>query len=117
MSTFYILRTPGYDHVVEPDVRAFARYGKVYLVVLGSDEMCIRDSYIAILFTTFLTKTYFKDPGPVDQTVLLPLGSRLPELISGTRVSLGVILGIVIVAFLNHVMRRTCLLYTSLALT
>ncbi|HOB89463.1 MAG: ABC transporter permease [Bacillota bacterium] len=80
---------------------------------LGAHEVIttIMLNYIAILFTTFLTKTYFKDPGPVDQTVLLPLGSRLPELISGTRVSLGVILGIVIVAFLNHVMRRTVLGY------
>ncbi len=30
-------------------------------------------NYIATLLTTFLVKTYFRDPGPVDQTVLLPL--------------------------------------------
>ncbi len=68
-------------------------------------------NYIATLLTTFLVKTYFRDPGPVDQTVLLPLGSRLPEIIPGTRVSLGIVIGILAVALLNYVIRRTVLGY------
>ena len=57
---------------------------------LGAHEVIttIMLNYVATFLTTFLVKTYFKDPGPVDQTVLLPPGSRLPELIPGTRVSL-----------------------------
>jgi len=80
---------------------------------LGAHEVIttIMLNYVATFLTTFLVKTYFKDPGPVDQTVLLPMGSRLPELIRGTRVSLGIVLGIVAVALLNHVMRRSVLGY------
>ena len=80
---------------------------------LGAHEVIttIMLNYVATFLTTFLVKTYFKDPGPVDQTVLLPPGSRLPELIPGTRVSLGIILGIVAVALLNHVIRRSVLGY------
>ena len=80
---------------------------------LGAHEVIttIMLNYVATFLTTFLVKAYFKDPGPVDQTVLLPPGSRLPELIPGTRVSLGIILGIVAVALLNHVIRRSVLGY------
>lgn len=80
---------------------------------LGAHEVIttIMLNYVATFLTTFLVKTYFKDPGPVDQTVLLPPGSRLPELIPGTRVSLGIILGIAVVALLNYVMRRSVLGY------
>lgn len=80
---------------------------------IGAHEVIttIMLNYIATLLTTFLVKTYFRDPGPVDQTVLLPLGSRLPEIIPGTRVSLGIVIGILAVALLNYVIRRTVLGY------
>ncbi len=80
---------------------------------LGAHEVIttIMLNYVATFLTTFLVKTYFKDPGPVDQTVLLPSGSRLPELIPGTRVSLGIVLGIAAVALLNHIMKRSVLGY------
>lgn len=80
---------------------------------IGAHEVVttIMLNYIAISLTTFLVKTYFRDPGPVDQTVLLPLGSRLPELVPGTRVSLGIVIGILAVALLDRVMRRSVLGY------
>ncbi len=80
---------------------------------IGAHEVIttIMLNYVAIFLTTFLVKTYFRDPGPVDQTVLLPMGSRLPELVPGTRVSLGVVIGILAVAFLDHVIRRSVLGY------
>lgn len=80
---------------------------------LGAHEVIttIMLNYVATFLTTFLVKTYFRDPGPVDQTVLLPLGSRLPELIPGTRVSLGVIIGVLAVALLNQVVRSSVLGY------
>jgi ABC-type uncharacterized transport system permease subunit len=80
---------------------------------LGAHEVIttIMLNYVAISLTTFLVKNYFRDPGPVDQTVLLPPGSRLPELVPGTRVSLGVVIGILAVALLDHVIRRSVLGY------
>ena len=50
---------------------------------IGAHEVIttIMLNYIAISLTTFMVKAYFRDPGPVDQTVLLPPGSRLPELV------------------------------------
>ncbi|MDI7246084.1 MAG: hypothetical protein QME92_01220 [Bacillota bacterium] len=57
-------------------------------------------SYVGALLTTFLVKTYLKEPGPVDQTPFLPVDARLPELIAGTRVSWGIVLGVVPAALL-----------------
>ncbi len=66
---------------------------------------------IAVLGTSYLTASYFKEPGPVDQTARIPEGSRMPELISGTDISLDFAVGILVVAFIAWFFRRTSLGY------
>ncbi|MFS8523775.1 MAG: ABC transporter permease, partial [Limnochordales bacterium] len=64
-------------------------------------------NYVAILLTTHLVKQYFKAPGPVDQTALIPAHARLPELIAGTRLTWAVVIGVVLVAAVDWLLRRT----------
>lgn len=66
---------------------------------------------IAILGTTHLTATYFKAPGPVDQTMRLPVESRMPEIFPGTGIGYGILIGIGVVALINWLFRRTSLGY------
>lgn len=80
---------------------------------LGAHEVIttIMLNYVGILLTTFLVKTYLKEPGPVDQTPVLPVGARLPELIPGTRVSWGIVLGVAAVVAVDYILRRTSVGY------
>lgn len=64
-------------------------------------------NYIAILLTTFLVGTYFKAPGPVAQTELIPAEARLPELIETTRLTWAIVIAVVLVAGVDFVLRRT----------
>ena len=64
-------------------------------------------NYVAILLTTFLVKAYFKAPGPVDQTALIPLHARLPELIAGTRLTWALVIGVALAAAVDWLLRRT----------
>jgi simple sugar transport system permease protein len=66
---------------------------------------------IAILGTTHLTATYFKAPGPVDQTMRLPVESRMPEIIAGTGIGYGILIGILVVALISWLFGRTSLGY------
>ncbi|HHY31485.1 MAG TPA: ABC transporter permease [Firmicutes bacterium] len=80
---------------------------------LGAHEVIttIMLNYVGTFLTTFLVKTYLKEPGPVDQTPVLPVGARLPELIPGTRVSWGIVLGLVVVIVIDYILRRTSVGY------
>ncbi|MBC7082650.1 MAG: ABC transporter permease [Firmicutes bacterium] len=80
---------------------------------LGAHEVIttIMLNYVGVFLTTFLVKTYLKEPGPVDQTPLLPVGARLPELIPGTRVSWGIVLGVAAVMAVDYILRRTSVGY------
>lgn len=80
---------------------------------LGAHEVIttIMLNYVGVFLTTFLVKTYLKEPGPVDQTPLLPVGARLPELIPGTRVSWGIVLGVASVMAVDYILRRTSVGY------
>lgn len=64
-------------------------------------------NYVATLLTTFLVKAYFKAPGPVDQTALIPLHARLPELIAGTRLTWALVIGVALAAAVDWLLRRT----------
>lgn len=66
-------------------------------------------NYVATLLTTYLVKAYFKAPGPVDQTALIPQHARLPELIVGTRLTWAIIIAIVLVAIVDWLLKRTSL--------
>ncbi|MGE5584832.1 MAG: ABC transporter permease [Bacillota bacterium] len=80
---------------------------------LGAHEVIttIMLNYVGALLTTFLVKTYLKEPGPVDQTPLLPADARLPDLIAGTRVSWGIILGVAAVIAVDYILKRTSVGY------
>lgn len=64
-------------------------------------------NYVATLLTTFLVKMYFKAPGPVDQTALIPQHARLPELVTGTRLTWALVIAVGLVAVVDWLLRRT----------
>jgi simple sugar transport system permease protein len=72
-------------------------------------------NYIGILGTTFLLKNYFKESGPVDQTVMVPEAARMRELIPYTRLTWAIILGVIIVFLIDYLLRSTSLGYDIMA--
>lgn len=66
-------------------------------------------NYVATLLTTYLVKTYFKAPGPVDQTALIPAHARLSELIPGTRLTWAIVIAMVLAGLVDWLLRRTSL--------
>ncbi len=68
-------------------------------------------NYIGILTTTLLLKSYFKEPGPVDQTAMIPEAARLPELVPYTRLTWGIFIGIGIVILIDALFKKTSLGY------
>lgn len=77
----------------------------------GAHEMIttIMFNYMAILLTTYLVKTYFKAPGPLDQTVVIPAAARLPELVVTTRLTWALVIALIFVVSADFVLRRTTL--------
>lgn len=75
----------------------------------GAHEMIttIMFNYIGTLLTTYLVKAYFKAPGPLDQTAVIPAAARLPELIVTTRLTWSLLIALLLVAVLDFVLRRT----------
>jgi len=68
-------------------------------------------NYIGILTTTFLLRNYFKEPGPIDQTPMIPIAARLAELIPDTRLTWAIFLGIAVIIFIDLLFKRTSLGY------
>jgi simple sugar transport system permease protein len=68
-------------------------------------------NYIGIFATTFLLRAYFKEPGPIDQTRMIPEAARLGELIPYTRLTWAIFLGIAVVVLLDLFFRKTALGY------
>ncbi|AZR72051.1 hypothetical protein BBF96_00755 [Anoxybacter fermentans] len=68
-------------------------------------------NYIGILATTFLLKNYFKEPGPVDQTALIPEAARLTELIPYTRLTWAIFLGVFVIIIIDLLFKKTSLGY------
>lgn len=68
-------------------------------------------NYVALLLTTYLVKYYLKAPGPVTQTPLIPGAARLPALISGTRLTWALPLGVLLIAAAHWVFKRSRLGY------
>ena len=66
-------------------------------------------NYIGVLATTFLLRSYLKEPGPIDQTPMIPETARLLELIPHTRLTWAIFLGIAVVALIDLLFRRTSL--------
>lgn len=66
---------------------------------------------IAVLGTTHLTATYFKAPGAVDQTMRLPVEARMPQIIAGSGITYGILIGVAVVAAVHWLFRRSSLGY------
>lgn len=64
-------------------------------------------NYVGVFLTTYLLKAYFKEPGPVDQTPLIPEAARLPELVPDTRLTVAFLMGIAAIAGVDWFLRRT----------
>lgn len=79
----------------------------------GAHEMIttIMFNYIGTLLTTYLVKVYFKAPGPLDQTALVPPAARLPELIATTRLTWSLVIALLLTAAVDFVLRKTTLGY------
>jgi simple sugar transport system permease protein len=68
-------------------------------------------NYIGIFTTTFLLRAYFKEPGPIDQTRMIPETARLEEMIPFTRLTWAIFIGIAVVILLDLFLRKTSLGY------
>ena len=68
-------------------------------------------NYIGILATTFLLKQYYKEPGPVDQTPLIPEAARFAELIPYTRLTWAIFLGVGVIILIDFLFKKTSLGY------
>jgi general nucleoside transport system permease protein len=68
-------------------------------------------NYIGILATTLLLKRFFNEPGPVDQTPLIPQSARLPELVAHTRLTWGIVIAVVVVVLIDRLLNTTSLGY------
>lgn len=66
---------------------------------------------VAILGTNHLSATYFKAPGAVDQTERIPVAAVMPEIIGGSGLTVGILIGIVVVAAVHWFFTRTSLGY------
>lgn len=64
-------------------------------------------NYVATFLAAYLLKAYLKEPGPVDQTPLVPEAARLPELVPDTRLTVAFLLGIACIAGADWFLRRT----------
>lgn len=68
-------------------------------------------NYIGIFATTFLLRAYLKEPGPIDQTRMIPESARLMELIPYSRLTWAIFIGIAVVVLLDLFFRKTSLGY------
>lgn len=68
-------------------------------------------NYIGVLATTLLLKRYWKEPGPIDQTAMIPESARLPELIAHTRLTWGIFVGLGLVFLIDLLLTKTALGY------
>ena len=68
-------------------------------------------NYVGILATTFLLRNYFKEPGPIDQTPLIPNAAKLTELIPYTRLTWAIFLGMAIIILFDLFFKKTSLGY------
>lgn len=76
---------------------------------MGAHEVItgIMLNYVAILLTTWLLKAYFKGPGPIDHTALIPPAARLPELIATTRLTWALFIALGLTLLVWWVLERT----------
>jgi ABC-type uncharacterized transport system permease subunit len=72
-------------------------------------------NYIGILATTFLLRNFFKEPGPIDQTPMIPEAVRLAELIPYTRLTWALFLGIALIIIIDLFFKKTSLGYNMQA--
>ena len=68
-------------------------------------------NYIGIYSTTFLLRAYFKAPGPIDQTRMIPEAARLGELIADTRLTWAIGIAVALVVLTDLFLRKTALGY------
>lgn len=68
-------------------------------------------NYIGIFATTFLLRNYFKEPGPIDQTPMIPKAACLAELIPYTRLTWAIFLGIGVIIMIDLFFKKTSLGY------
>jgi simple sugar transport system permease protein len=68
-------------------------------------------NYIGIFATSFLLRNFFKEPGPIDQTAMIPKAVRLAELIPHTRLTWAIFLGIGVIIIIDLFFKKTALGY------
>ncbi|MDY0093935.1 MAG: ABC transporter permease [Candidatus Vecturithrix sp.] len=68
-------------------------------------------NYIGMLATSLLLKTFFKEPGYVDQTPMIPESARFPELIPYTKLTAAIFVGIGVILLVDLMFKHTSLGY------
>jgi len=68
-------------------------------------------NYIGILATSYLLLKYFKEKGPIPQTVLIPESARLPELIEYSRLTWAIFIAVFVIIIIDIFFKRTKLGY------
>lgn len=66
-------------------------------------------NYVAIFGTTFLVKNFFKAPGGIDQTVVIPVGAQLPVLIKHTRLTFAIFVAVIVIIIIDFIYKKTAL--------
>ncbi len=68
-------------------------------------------NYIGMLATSLLLKTFFKEPGYVDQTPMIPESARFPELIPYTKLTAAIFVGIGVILLVDLMFKHSSLGY------
>ena len=68
-------------------------------------------NYIGILATSYLLLKYFKEEGPIPQTVLIPESARLPELIEYSRLTWAIFIAVFVIIIIDIFFKHTKLGY------
>lgn len=68
-------------------------------------------NYIGIFTASYLLLKYFKEEGPIPQTILIPESARLPELIEFSRLTWAIFIAIFVIIIIDIFFKRTKLGY------
>ena len=66
-------------------------------------------NYIGILATSLVLRRYFREPGPIEQTPMIPEAARMAELIPFTRLTWSILLGVAVVVLVDLFFKKTAL--------
>lgn len=88
---------------------AYAAISGVLKAKFGVNEIVttLMLNYIAIFFTNYLLEGPWRDPSGITYSPPLPIESRFPYLIMGTRLHVGVLLAFLLVPLIYIILRKT----------